>query len=271
MREEEGLTPDISIIVPVFRNAATLWELYGRVCRTLDGTGLSLEMIFVNDACPEDSLAVLREIAAADHRVVVLALARNVGQHQAVLTGLTYARGEWAAVLDGDLQDPPEALPALLSRGQSGFAAVFAGRRGRYESLGRLFTSRLFKWTLHLLTGVPADAGMFCLLHRRMVEKLLAMGGRRPSIVAMIGSAGLPMTSAPVERAPRPVGRSAYSSRGRLISAWLALTRALGDKLRTRTGRSASPAVTVPIEAVYGRQFVDPGERGEIGFRSQRQ
>lgn len=228
--------PQISIIVPVFRNAETLDELHRRLRQTLETHGLSFEIIFVEDAGPDRSLAWLKELALADLRVGLIALAQNVGQHRAVLLGLGHARGAWTVIMDADLQDPPEAIPELIATGRSGFAAVFAGRRGHYEGRGRLFTSRLYRWLLRRLTGLPADAGIFVAIDGRMRERLLNMGGPYPAIVAMIGCSGLPLVSIPVVREPRLTGRSAYNSWGRLKSGVRAIHWILDWKWREFTG-----------------------------------
>jgi glycosyltransferase involved in cell wall biosynthesis len=227
---------DVSVIVPVHRNAGTLVELYTRLRATLERERLSFELVFVDDACPEGSGAVLRELAGRDCRVQTVSLAANVGQHRAVIIGLARAQGAWSVIMDADLQDPPEALPLLLAKGRESDAwAVFAGRRGRYESGVRLLTSRLFKWVLHLLTGVPSDAGIFCAVNRPLVGRLVSMAGQRPFVVAMIGCAGAPMVSVPVERSPRLTGDSAYSSWKRIESACRGIHWALAWKLRQNT------------------------------------
>ncbi len=226
--------PEISVIVPVYRNTETLGDLYACLRRVFDARSLGYEMIFVDDACPDGSLHLLQQLARADPRVTVVALERNVGQQRAVLVGLGHARGNQVVVMDADLQDPPEAIPVLLEKLQEGYAAVFAGRRGRYESLPRLLTSRVFKWLLHLLCGVPADAGLFVAMTREMVERLRASGEPGPFVVAMIGCTGLPVTSIPVTRAPRPTSRSAYSFWRRCKIGLLAIAWVVSRKLRLR-------------------------------------
>lgn len=223
--------PEVSVVVPVYRNAETLQELYRRLCCVLESRQFSYEMIFVDDACPAGSLSVLEKLSKSDYGVKVLALEHNVGQHRAVLTGLSHVRGKWTVVMDADLQDPPEAIPDLLVRLQDGFSAVFAGRRGLYESPFRLFTSRLFKVLLHLLCGVPADAGLFVAMNRGMVERLLAFDGKRPFLTAMMGCTGLPLASIPIKRANRFLGSSAYSFWGRLKSCFLAVWWVMSWKL----------------------------------------
>lgn len=209
---------EVSVVAPVYRNSDTLEELHERLSRVLSGITDRFEVIFVNDACPGGSLEVLEDLAREDWRVVVVSLERNVGQHRAVLEGLRRSRGRAVVVLDADLQDPPEAIDMLLERLSGEAAAVFAGRRGAYESAARLATSRIFKRLLHWLCGVPADAGMFVAMDRRMIEAVLTLGPSSPFVVAMIGCTGLPVDSIPVSRSTRPRGESAYSSFARIKS-----------------------------------------------------
>ena len=122
----------VSVVVPVYRNAATLRELHARLGDALPELDRR-ELIFVNDGCDDGSGVVLGELAQADRTVVVVELEANRGQHTAVLAGLERSRGEWTVVLDADLQDPPEAIPALLAAAAAETDAVFAGRRGGYS------------------------------------------------------------------------------------------------------------------------------------------
>lgn len=224
--------PDVSVVVPVYDNRDTVCALHERLQRVLRDEHLTYEILFVNDACPSGSLAMLQRLAASDANVRVTALSRNVGQHQSVLIGLAQARGRCAVIMDGDLQDPPEALPLMLEELKRGYAAVFAGRRGRYESAGRLVTSRIFKTLLHLLSGVPRDAGMYVIASRAMIDHLVARRDERPFVVAMIGTSGLPLSSIPVSRAIRPSGRSRYSAWMRLSAGLSALKIVLRTAVR---------------------------------------
>lgn len=257
-----GQGPEISVIIPVYRNKETLHELYRRLHHVLVTRALSYEMLFVDDACPENSVAVLEELAQGDPRVAVVALEQNVGQHRAVLAGLSHARGKWAVIMDADLQDPPEAIPDLLDKLQEGRAAVFAGRRGQYESRFRLITSRLFKGLLHLLVGVPTDAGLFVAMNRQMVERLLQFGKLSPSVTAMMGCTGLALASIPVVRAQRPVGGSAYSFGGRVKAGLAAIAWVLSWKWRPPRPVSGGSAGEVPVRAYIGARFAPARERG---------
>jgi glycosyltransferase involved in cell wall biosynthesis len=206
---------NLSVVVPVHGNATTLRELHRRI-RAACGAR-PLQLIFVDDASPDDSAAVISELAAMDPGVERLLLDRNIGQHAAVIEGMRRAGAPSTLVMDADLQDPPEAIPALLEAQGEEVDVVFAGRRGQYESRLRLLTSRIFKRVLAAATGVPADAGMFFVANRRAVDRLLRMDAEAPFVVAMIGRAGLRTRSIPVEREPSVATR--YTPAMRLRSA----------------------------------------------------
>jgi len=221
--------PELSVVIPVFRNRETLRPFYTRLRSVLDVAGWSWELIAVHDACPEGSLEVLRELAAEDSRVRILDLPRNVGQHRAIWIGLHETQGRYGVVLDADLQDPPEAIPLLrrtLEESDGRYLVVFAGRRGRYEGMGRLMTSWLFKRTLYLVCGAPADAGTFCFMEGRAVETLRQWNPPEPHLPMLIACAGLPACVVPVHRSPRPDGRSAYTGRMRWSLGWRILRSA---------------------------------------------
>lgn len=233
--------PDVSVVVPLYRSADTVAELCGRIVRVLDGEGLSCEVILVDDCSPDGTAAAAERLIARDGRLGLIVLEENVGQHRAVLVGLRHARGARAVVLDADLQDPPEWIPALLARADEGFDAVFAGRRGRYQSLHRTFTSFVYKAAQRLLCGVPRDAGMFIVLSRRLAGLLVGFGGGdRLTVPTMIGLSGVPRVSVPMVRPRRTRGSSAYSSLRR-FSIGIANLVAIVRWRLLRSARTVSP------------------------------
>lgn len=202
----------ISVVVPVYRNRETVRELAWQVQTVL--ANHPIEIVFVNDACPEKSGNVLDEIIRENPpgTIRVLHQAKRGGQTTALLRGIAEARGQYIAIMDADLQDPPDALPRLfdeLVKGQWG--AVFAGRRGTYQSSGRMLTSALFKWIVTRLARIPADAAGFVMFTSRVRDQILRFRLRHYYLPAMIGRSGFPVTSIPVERNRRMVGESAYS------------------------------------------------------------
>lgn len=118
-----------------------------------------------------------------------------------------------------DLQDPPEAIPALLSAATPGVDAVLAAWKGRYEGKGRLLTSRVFKILREKLTGYPRDAGMFLALRRPLVEEILRDDVSHPFLPSLVGLSGRHFVTVPIERAARSSGESAYSPAALLLRA----------------------------------------------------
>ncbi len=212
--------PEVSVIVPVYGNASTLRELAARVAGAMPAP---FEIVFVNDASPDDSAAVLAELSAH-----VVTHERNRGQNAAVLTGFAHARGATIVVLDGDLQDPPEAIPELLRRkAESGAAIAFASRVGRYSGTGRMLTSRLYKRILSRLASVPLGAGLFVALDREVAMRVAAMAPL-PSIVAALGLLRVKTIAVPIARAMRD--GSAYSGFARLRLACRTLAWVLAHR-----------------------------------------
>ena len=223
------MTARVAVVVPVYGNAATLESLAGRLATALAGRDWRLRLVI--DASPDDSLAVASALAAADPRIAVTDLAVNVGQHAALAHGLAAEPdAEVWVCLDADLQDPPEAVPLLLDRLAAGdVGAVFAGRRGRYESPVRRLTGTLHRRIAARLTGLPPDAGAFFAMDAEVRSAVLtAMTVQAaPSVVLAVGRARVPVASVPVARDLRPVGRSAWTGRARLRQSARSLSWAL--------------------------------------------
>ncbi|KGH45392.1 glycosyl transferase family 2 [Modestobacter caceresii] len=218
----------VAVIVPVYGNAATLRPLAERLAGALTGRDWRLRLVV--DASPDDSLAVAEELSRADPRIAVTALSVNVGQHAALTHGLADEPEADAWVcLDADLQDPPEAVPELLDRLARGdVGAVFAGRRGRYESRVRQATGAVHRRLAARLTGLPPDAGAFLVMGRAV--RATVVTERAPSVVLAVGASGQPVASVPVTRDPRPVGDSAWSGRARLAQSVRSLVWALRSR-----------------------------------------
>ncbi len=207
------------MVVPVYRNAPTLAQLCDQLKAALIPLGSSFELLFVNDGSTDNSAEILARLAREHDEVTVLDLSRNMGQQIAILCGLAEASGRSCAVMDADLQDPPSALPLLLAARGPSVQAVFAGRRGRSASFGRHITSGLFRNLLHLLTGLPHDAGMFVVMERELVDGVLGFPTEHPWITSMIGCLGASCAIVPVKRMSRPIGRSSYTSLARVRAA----------------------------------------------------
>src|SRR5262249_37591232 len=128
-----GGTPALSIVVPLFDEESVVPELVERLTGAIDDLGTTAEVILVDDGSRDATLAAIVGAHAADPRFVGLSLSRNFGQQLAITAGLAHARGDAVVVMDGDLQDPPEAIAALWSKFHEGYDVVYAIRASRPE------------------------------------------------------------------------------------------------------------------------------------------
>jgi glycosyltransferase involved in cell wall biosynthesis len=215
----------LSIVVPVYRNAATVAPLHDFILQSLQPLRRACEIVFVVDGCPDDSLEALLALRRRSPIVRVVSLAKNAGQGWALLVGLRYAAGDPIVIMDADLQDPPSAIPALVAALEPDADVVVAGRRGSYESPSRLLTSRVFKRALAWLSRrrIPADAGLFLIMRRKVAESLLDRRDAEPYIISMLGRGEWRLRSVPVGREARGEGRSGYTFLRRLSIAGRAL------------------------------------------------
>jgi glycosyltransferase involved in cell wall biosynthesis len=260
-----SLRPDLTVIVPVYKNAATLIPLYRRMTLALESARLAFEIVFVDDACPQGSDQIIRGLADRDARVRGILLARNTGQNRAVMAGLAQARGDFTVILDADLQDAPEDIPRLVAALRGGCGAVFAERQGAFQAAHRRLSSKVFKSLVKQLTGVPASASMFMALSRQARAALIGLPTNRPYVVGMVGLTGLPMLSISVTRTARPVGQSAYSSWKRLRTGLGALFTLIALRVGRASKRNETYIPELPVAAYVGIGFTSGGEQNASG------
>lgn len=232
-----GPSAPVVVVVPVYRNAGTLEELAERVHATLSGGWTrDYRLLFVVDSSPDDSWSTVCNLAVRSPRIGGIRLERNEGQHTALLVGLSSLRAEFYAIMDADLQDPPELLKDMVERARSRRATVFAGRKGMYQSWGRMLTSRAFKWLLGVWVGLPANVGTFLVVPDAVLQSMLRLNVRHPQVVVMARHCSHSWSLVPYRRGARPNGRSAYSTRGRVRAALRGIRCAWECRTRTAGG-----------------------------------
>ena len=229
-----GAVPALSVVVPLFEEEAVVPVLVARLTRVLDDLGLDAEVILVDDGSRDETLAAIASAHHADPRFTGLALSRNFGHQLAISAGLAHARGEAVVVMDGDLQDPPEAIPALwakLGEGE-GYDVVYAIRASRPEGWWKRLAYRAFYRLLSRLAAfeVPLDAGDFSIMSRRVVARLNAMPERRRFVRGLRAWVGFRQVGLPIDRAARHSGRPKFT-----------LGKLLGLALDGFIGFSAAP------------------------------
>jgi undecaprenyl-phosphate 4-deoxy-4-formamido-L-arabinose transferase len=209
---DAGPAPDLSVVVTLFEEAATLDELHRRLTSALEAFGRSYEVIYVDDGSTDGTFAALERIHAGDDRLRAVRLKRNVGQHPAMHAGLSRARGDVVVTMDGDLQNPPEDVPKLVEAVEAGYDVASGRRAARHDSWGRTLPSRLINGMLRRFTGVAiSDFGCAFNAYRRdAVEPMLGAIGRQKFTKALVLSGGASVVEVDVGHAPRH-GSSRYS------------------------------------------------------------
>jgi dolichol-phosphate mannosyltransferase len=201
----------LSVVAPMLDEEGSAGEFVRRALAALEG--LPFELIVVDDGSTDRTPAILDELAALDPRIRVLHLSRPFGHQNAITAGLDLARGDATVMMDGDLQDPPEVIPALLEAWRAGADVVVARRRGRAgETRFKLVTARWFYKLMGRLAQVELepDAGDFRLLDRRALDALLALRERSRFLRGMTGWVGFRQAVVDFDRDPRYAGETKF-------------------------------------------------------------
>jgi undecaprenyl-phosphate 4-deoxy-4-formamido-L-arabinose transferase len=213
-----GAGREISVVVPVYRAEATLRELHARLVAVLEELSDRFEIIMVEDAGGDSSWDVMSELASADPRVRGIQLARNSGQHNALLCGVRMARYGVVVTIDDDLQHPPEEMGKLLSKLDEGFDVVYGTPVAERHGALRVVASRLTKMMLQGVMGAETarSVSAFRAFRLGVREAFSHYHGAFVSLDVLLTWGTSRFVAIPVRHDARPQGRSNYTS-GRLI------------------------------------------------------
>jgi len=206
--------PDLGIVVPLYNEEEVFDELRTRLQLLMARLAtLKVEIVLVDDGSRDSTPALIAELCHADPRFRGVLLSRNFGHQLAVSAGLQHVRGKYVAILDGDLQDPPEILPDFLEKLQEGYDVVYGVRRQRKESVFKRGCYWLFYRLMRQLAPheIPLDAGDFCMMDARVVRLINDMPERHRFLRGMRAWAGFRQVGFPYERQPRAAGSPKYT------------------------------------------------------------
>jgi polyisoprenyl-phosphate glycosyltransferase len=203
----------LSVVVACYRDAGSVHEMYGRLTAVLREITSNYEIIYVNDNSPDNAGELLADLAAGDPRLTVITHSRNFGSQMAFTSGMRQSIGDAVILMDGDLQDPPEIIPALVTEWLKGFDVVYGVRERRQESAlmeaARKAFYRVYRHLSYL--AMPLDAGDFSIMSRCVVDSMLQMPERDRFLRGLRTWVGFRQTGIPYTRPERFSGESTNS------------------------------------------------------------
>ena len=205
--------PKLSVVAPFYNEEDNIIPLYEEIKSALEGTGLSYEILFINDGSRDKTLERLREIVAADSTVVAIDLLRNYGQTAAMMAGFDHARGDIIVAMDGDGQNDPAEIPKLLAELNNGFDVVSGWRKDRKDkTLTRKIPSKIANWLISKISGVHLhDYGCSLKAYRREVISGVQLYGEMHRFIPIYTVwQGGRLTEVPVNHRARLHGETKY-------------------------------------------------------------
>ena len=213
----------LSIVIPVYRGATTIARLVASLEAELRGKpGRELEIVLVNDGSPDDSAAVCRDLAGSRPHLRFVDLARNFGEHNAVMAGLNHCSGDAAVILDDDFQNPPSEVEKLVAAIEAGHDVAWSRyeqkRHHWFRNVGSRFNDRMAT----LMLGKPRDLYLssFKALSRFTIDEVIRYTGPYPYLDGLILRVTRNYTTVSCQHDARQEGKSGYTLR-KLVALWL--------------------------------------------------
>lgn len=256
--------PDVSIVVPVYRSAPILPALVDETLQAMRGLELDsrFEIVFVNDASPDNSWDAIRQLSERHPFVTGVRLRKNVGQHNALMAGLRQARGELVVLMDDDLQHPPQAIGEMIAALSQGFDVCYTRYRNRQHALWKRLGSKFNDYIAGLLLNKPRNLYLssFKAIRRPVVDEMVKYDGPYTYVDGLILGITGSITSVDINHRSRLEGTSNYTLR-KLISLWMKMATSFSVgplRLATYLGFLLSAASALMILFVVVSRLTHP-------------
>ena len=212
----------LSIVSPIYRGEKMLDELVSRIHQVIRPLTDDYDIVLVNDCSPDNSWERIKEICVKDKQVKGINLSRNFGQPYAITAGLTYAKGDYVAVIDCDLQNKPEDLPAMYQKALEGYDVVSARRIVRADTFLKRMSSAIFHKVYDFLSGFETDKAVaeFGIYSQKIVKVYCSIPEYSRSFVELIHTLGFKKTTVDVLHDHRLEGESSYDLKRLLILSY---------------------------------------------------
>ncbi|HWY38218.1 MAG TPA: glycosyltransferase family 2 protein [Bacteroidia bacterium] len=207
---------DFSVIIPIYNEELNIPTLVTRLRPVVEKTGMSYELVFVNDGSRDNSLQLIKALAQADEHVRYIDFSRNFGHQVAVTAGIDKCKGNIIAIIDADLQDPPELIEEMIALIKQGNEVVYAKRRSRKDkNVFKKFAYKSFYRLLARISNVevPLDTGDFRVMTRKVADVLKNMPEQHKFLRGQIAWLGFKQTFVEYDRDVRAAGEPGYTYR----------------------------------------------------------
>jgi undecaprenyl-phosphate 4-deoxy-4-formamido-L-arabinose transferase len=216
-----GGSPDLSIVVPVYRSAECLAELVSRVADTCQELGIAYELILVDDCSPDHSWQVIQELSLTDPAVVGILLRKNFGQDNAIMAGLNSAQGRSIVIMDDDLQHDPEDISPLLAKLNEGYDVVYAKYRQTHQKLWKNLGSWFNGRVAQIVLGKPENIYLspYKAIRSDVVGEIIRYRGPYPYVDGLLFRTTSNIGQITVQHHPRYSGVGSYTL-WKSLSVW---------------------------------------------------
>ena len=200
-----------SVVIPVYRAEKTLVELVSRLKKVLNEFTPEYEIIMVEDCGGDGSWTIMQKLHEEDHRIKIIQLMNNFGQHNAIMCGLHYAQGEYVITMDDDLQNPPEEIPKLISRIGEGYDIVYGEYISKRHNIFRNFGSLMIQFVYKKVFKLSHNPTAFRILKREIIQSILRYDKNYVFLDGLLAWCTKNIGYTPVVHEKRSEGRSGYS------------------------------------------------------------
>lgn len=261
---------ELSIVSPVYRGEKMLDELVGRIHSAIHPLTDDYEIILVNDSSPDNSWEKIAELCARDKRVKGINLSRNFGQPYAITAGLSYAKGAYIAVIDCDLQNKPEDLPAMYRKALEGYDVVSARRVVRDDTFLKRMSSTVFHQVYDFLSGFETDKAVaeFGIYSRKIVSVYCSIPEYSRSFVELIHTLGFKKSTVDVYHDHRLEGESSYNLRRLLTLSYNSIISNSNRPLHLAVGLGLVMSMLSFLMAIYNIIAKFYGLNEVVGYTS---
>jgi glycosyltransferase involved in cell wall biosynthesis len=204
-----------SIVIPVFNSEKTLEELVDRILLTMNPITDNYEVILVDDSSHDNSWQILKMLYHKENKIKIIHLLRNFGQHNALLCGFNYVKGDYIIIMDDDLQNSPEEIPLLINKIQEQYSVVFGEYKIKYHNAIENFFSKRFQKFIHYILDIPPRVfiSSFAILHSDVIKNMVSIKSSYIFLPALMQKSvpARKIANVEVSHNPRKYGRSNYN------------------------------------------------------------